>query len=890
SEFESVYAALLSGRGPNLPRPRASYFDYVQKSRTQPGTPQPRPAWGSTASGIPVLDLPFDHHGPSRMSHCQAEVPFEIPLPVTQRIAALTSDSESAQVGVFLAAFAILLGRYSASERIPVVLPVTDRKGDTRNAIGNYLRLEAAVIEWGRQSSFRELLEQVTNAALGAFETGADGRSLASESSLSEEEEIPCSAWFAWQGGSRGLRLCTGASFEPVEASCLVLPGLFPLGLRVSQSAGPVRASLVYRRDRFLRTTVERMSRQFLKLLASIGDRPDSLISELEMLPEEELGQVLAWSAGPHVDFPPLCLHELFARQAAQRPEAEALVFGSERLTYGELDRRSNQVAQFLRSNGLRPQEMVGVCMEPSADWVVALLGVVKAGGTYAPIDPKFPEERIRFMIEDMMARWVITSCPGPIETGFAATLVYMTGPDSAIARASDEPVPNVSTPDDAAVLIYTSGTTGPPKGTLIPHRSVIRVVQERHYLQITQEDRVAQDMSPSFDVCILEVWSALTNGAALIGISKNELLTLREMARLLQRERVSFLAIPAAYLSQIGREAPGMLRNLRAVIYGGEPADPAALRNILKTAPPGKLVNAYGPTEGCIIASCYHIEDIEENATSIPIGRPLTNVRLYLLDGNLRPVPFGVPGEICIGGDIGLGYWRRPELTREKFIPDFISGKEGATFYRTGDMARLRADGNLEFLGRTDEQVKIRGFRIELGAIQIALASHPDVAEAIVIVREDQPGNRRLVAYVKLRRELEHAAEVLRRYALNRMPEYMVPAVIMPVDSIPLNANGKIDKTALTAPRERPQIAAAWETPLTQFQRAVANIWQDLLGVDKAGLNDNFFELGGDSLLAMRLTVSLRQSFGIGVALQSLFSSANLGEFCAALEAEDLV
>jgi amino acid adenylation domain-containing protein len=665
---------------------------------------------------------------------------------------------------------------------------------------------------------------------------------------------------------------------------------LFPLGLRVTQSPGPIRASLVYRRDRFLRTTVERMSRQFLQLLDSIGDRPDSLIAELEMLPEEERSQVLAWAAGPRAELPASSLHALFAQQAARRPEAEALVFGPERLTYGELDRRSNQVAQFLRSNGLRPQEMVGVCMEPSADWVVALLGILKAGGTYAPIDPKFPAERISFMIDDMMARWVITSCPAPIETGFAATLVYMTGADSDITRASDQPVPNISTSDDAAVLIYTSGTTGQPKGTLIPHRAVIRVVQERQYLQITQEDRVAQDMSPSFDVCILEVWSALTNGAALIGISKNELLNLRQMARILQRERVSFLAIPAAYLCQIGREAPGMLRNLRAVIYGGEPADPAALRNILKTAPPGKLVNAYGPTEGCIIASCYHIESIEENATSIPIGRPLANVMLYLLDGNLRPVPFGVPGEICIGGDIGLGYWRRPELTREKFVPDFIGGKEGATFYRTGDMARLRADGNLEFLGRTDEQVKIRGFRIELGAIQIALASHPDVAEAIVIVREDQPGSRRLVAYVKLRRELEHAADVLRRYALNRMPEYMVPAVIMPVDSIPLNANGKIDKAALTAPRERPQIAAAWETPLTEFQQAVATIWQDLLGVDKAGLNDNFFELGGDSLLAMRLTVSLRQSFGIGVALQSLFSAANLGEFCAALEAEDLV
>jgi acyl-CoA synthetase (AMP-forming)/AMP-acid ligase II len=327
------------------------------------------------------------------------------------------------------------------------------------------------------------------------------------------------------------------------------------------------------------------------------------------------------------------------------------------------------------------------------------------------------------------------------------------------------------------------------------------------------------------------------------------------------------------------------MLRNLRTVFYGGEPADPAAIRSILKAGPPKNLVNAYGPTEGCIVASCHRIESVEEEAASIPIGRSLTNVMLYLLDGNLRPVPFGVPGEICIGGDIGAGYWRRPELTRQKFIPDFMSGREGATICRTGDMARLRADGNLDFLGRADEQITIRGVRIQLTAIQIALSSHPDVSEAIVVVRENQAGSRRLVAYVKLRRELQHAAQVLRRYAQSRVPEYLVPSVILLVESIPLNANGKVNRAALAAPREQRRIPTGRESPRTELQQAVATLWRELLMVETVGLNDNFFDLGGDSLLGTRLTVSLRESLGIGVALQSLFSCATLRDFCAALE-----
>lgn len=885
-EFEIVYSAIRNGCAPSLPAPE-SVFDLFRKNEGTPCQPDARAAFGPEAGASPILDLPFDYRLKSSSEDAQGEVPFELPEALTAQLQSLTLASGCTPPSLFLAAYAILLSRYSATERVPVALLATGRGDETGNAVGNFSRLTALVVECMQQTPFNELHEQVWNTAVQALGRGPEPLLRSGEESADEGADAPvCSAYFAWENGGSDLRPRSEASLDLIEAGCLPLPGLFALGLRLGVRDGLMRGALLYRCDLFTEATAERMSRQYLQLLVSIGKGAAGPIGDLKMLPEEERRQVLACTGAEQIKSSPDCLHELFSRQAALRPDSEALMFGGERLTYGELDRRSNQVAGFLRAEGLRPQEIVGVCMAPSVDWVVALVGILKAGGAYAPIDPKYPAERILFMIEDMAARWVITHQAAAMPGVKTAALIYMDDPDSGIYAASCDPVPNVSAPDFPAVMIYTSGTTGNPKGALIPHRAVIRVACERNYVNVTPEDRVAQHMSPSFDVCLLEVWSALTNGAALIGVSREDLLTTERMARILETERISFMAVPAAYLNQIGREAPAMLRKLRTVFYGGEAADPKLIRNILKAGPPRNLVNAYGPTEGCIIASCHRIESIEPDAASIPIGRPLTNARMYLLDSNLRPVPFGVPGEICIGGDIALGYWRRPELTSEKFLPDLNRGGECATFYRTGDMARLRADGEFDFLGRKDQQVKVRGFRIELGAIQNELTSHPDVADAVVMVREDQPGDRRLVAYVTLHSEPSRAEEVLRRYLQSRIPDYMVPAVIIPVPSIPLNLNGKIDHAALPSPSERSRMVPDSEAPRTEVQKAVAAIWRELLAVEEVSLSDNFFDLGGDSLLGMRLAVSIRESLGVGVPLQKLFSAATLGDFCVALEA----
>jgi amino acid adenylation domain-containing protein len=513
---------------------------------------------------------------------------------------------------------------------------------------------------------------------------------------------------------------------------------------------------------------------------------------------------------------------------------------------------------------------------------VVSIVGILKAGGVYCPIDPAYPPERIDFMVRDMGARLVLTHRHLITDLPGGVALVHIDDPESQIAATSDESVLYKTAPESPAALIYTSGSTGTPKGTLIPHRAVVRSIRNTNYLRVTAADRVGQAMSPSFDVCILEVWSALANGAALIGLPRETILAPAEMERTLRAERLSVLWIPTAYLHQIGRDTPSLLGGVRVVLFGGERAESEPLRRILQHGPPGELINCYGPAEGGIIASFHRIA-IEDCVGTIPIGRPVKNVRMYVVDGQMRPAPIGVPGEIWIGGEIGSGYRNRSELNREKFVADTFSGLSGAKLYRSGDLGRLNGSGEFEFLGRADQQVKLRGYRIELSEVQMAVGSHPDVRQAIATIREDQPGTRRLVVYVTLRRDLTGAQTVLREHAAGKLPHYMVPAAIIPMESIPLTPNGKIDLRLLSVSGS-PVQEAAYDKPATELEKAMAGIWKELLGLDRVASNDNFFSVGGDSLTGMRLIVAIRDYFGIDLPLRCLFDAADLSSFCEEL------
>jgi amino acid adenylation domain-containing protein len=585
-------------------------------------------------------------------------------------------------------------------------------------------------------------------------------------------------------------------------------------------------------------------------------------------------------------DYPQTCLHELFAEQATLHPEAEALVFGAERLTYGDLERRSNQVAQFLRSQGIGLEDRIGIFMDRSANMVVSALGTLKAGGAYVAIDPDYPLERQKFIAQDACVRLILTEPTVTANFAGTAPLVYVDGPDSPVSACGDKPVTNLSTPESIAMLVYTSGSTGQPKAACIPHRAVVRTVRNTNYLEITPCDRIAQIASPSWDAAIMELWLALANGAALVGIRREILLGYTELAEMLQRERLSILILNTAHVHQIGYHAPEALKSVRKVIFGGEAAEPAPIRKLLPHVAPGALVNGYGPAEGCVITTYHEIRSIPKGAVTVPIGRPVTNARVYLLDDRLQPVSAGLPGEIFIGGDgVATGYWNRPELTRERFISDPFSSKPGALLYRTGDLARMNANGTFEFIGRLDEQVKVRGYRIELMEVRQAIATHPDVKQVFLMLREDQPGDKRLVAYVTLERQSASAVESIRQHVKDRLPAEMLPASYVVLDSIPLNINGKVDRGALPPPRDRRELESGYSAPETDIERKLTEIWQQLLQVDRVGVTDNFFELGGHSLLAARLIARIEKETGHNIPVASLFEAPTIAQLAQKLK-----
>ena len=877
---------------PAAPEPDKAYFEFVRRQRRMLEGGRGRALvsfWSEKlAAGTPALNLPTVRC-PQEMPYWDATVHFELSSEIRKSLEAVASSNGRKTSTVLLAAYALLLSRYGNAEDVWIACQTTARDtSELKYVVGNFADFVAVQAECESQLTFLQLLSKVAGSLRSAMEHRDLPFSMLVErpgiSRLAGRSPV-CDACFVWEDEDSEESAPNPCGVE-FAASAMELPAYpFHLGLQLTSSGEAIQGSFLYSKELFEAETIERMSRHFVQLLRAISAGSDAPVSDLDLVPADERELVLGEYAGASAEYPQLCLHELFAQQVALRPDAEAVRYGSERLTYGELDRRSNQIAHLLRGRDVRPGELVGLLMERSVEMIVSMLGIVKAGAAYVPLDPEYPAERLRFMAEDTAVRWILTHrlvdapLPGP------AALVYIDDPGSGVAGFSTEPLPNLATPESVAVLIYTSGSTGRPKGACIPHRAIVRTVMHTNYVCITSEDRVAQLASPSFDVAMYEVWSALTNGAALVGVSRDTLLAPSEMAQVLRAERITSIALNTAHLHQIGNDAPDLLQDVRVVLFGGEAAAPDPIRNILQHGRPEFLINAYGPSEACVTTTCYNIVSLAKDAKSVPIGRPISNARVLVLDSRMRPVGLDIPGEIYIGGDgLALGYWNRAELNAERFVPDPFSSRPGAHLYRTGDFARMRGDGNLEFLGRIDHQVKLRGYRIEIPEVQLSLSAHPCVKNCVVVLREDRPGNKQLTAYVTLRRELESAQENLRSHMANKLPPYMVPTAFVVLKTLPLTVNGKIDTNGLPAPKDRLD-AVACASPMTRLESTIAGIWKKLLGLDNVGTRDNFFELGGHSLLAAMLICQIEKETGYNMPVAALFEAPTIEQLARKLE-----
>ncbi len=587
---------------------------------------------------------------------------------------------------------------------------------------------------------------------------------------------------------------------------------------------------------------------------------------------------------------------ELFERHVARAPEALALSWGDETLSYEELNARANQLAHALRAEGVDHETPVAVFMEPSAELIIAILAICKAGGTYLPLDVSYPEARLSFMLADVDAALIVTDSSARLSLPEHEARVLCV--DAAAKELDGLPRENLSSSargDSRVYIMYTSGSTGTPKGIEILHRGISRLVLNTNYMEVDASDRVAQVANAAFDAFTWEMWTALLNGAALIGVPRETLLDPFALADFIATRGITSMLLTTALFHFVAREHPSAFETLRTLVVGGEALAPQWARRVLQGGAPGRLINAYGPTESTVAATCHIVREVEEGALSIPIGAPVSNTSVYVLNGDMRPVEVGEVGEIFIGGDgLARGYLGRPALSAERFVNSPFQA--GAKLYRSGDLGRWRSDGALEFCGRVDAQVKIRGFRIELGGVESVIRRHPAVAEVAVLAREGADGNKQLVAYVVLaRRELNAAGRraealqelvALRRALRQQLPEYMIPSSYALLDELPLTPNRKLDRKRLpSAELVLADTEAVYVAPATETARAIAGLWSELLGVERVSETANWTECGGNSLLAAQLLLRIQDRLGVKVPAYLFYEEPTVGQLACRVD-----
>jgi amino acid adenylation domain-containing protein len=800
-----------------------------------------------------------------------------------------------------LAAFQVLLARYSGQNDVVVGTPVAGRgRAELEGLVGLFVNTLVLRADLSGNPTFRTLLGRVREAALGAF----DHQDLPFERLVAELRPN--------RDASRNPLFQVMFALQNVPEMTLALPGLtasaleseepiakFDLSLDLAETAEGLFGSCEYDIDLFEGATIQRLLGHYERLIEGIVADPDRRLDDLPLLTEAERPQLLVeWNRDG--DWCPRqgCLHEWFEEQAARTPDAVAVVSEQEQLTYGDLNRRANQLAHRLRRAGVGPDVRVAIAVQRSPASVVGLLGILKAGGAYVPLDPAYPRERLAALLHDSGAPVLLTQQELlPRLPAHGGTPICL---DAEREQTADESPDNPNSPvrcDNLAYVLYTSGSSGRPKGVAVSHRAAVgHFTAFLKQFSFRSADRVLQFASLAFDTSLEDLFPALLSGAALI-LRGPDLWAPAEFLSRVRDLGVTILNLPTAYwhefvqhLHESGAGGVGLRQSLsgqlRHVEIGGEAALPEAVR-LWRHAELSsvRLVNSYGPTEATVTATVYDIPTREDlGAGRIPIGRPLPGRAVYVLDRRGQPVPLGVPGELHLGGEgLARGYLNAPDQTAERFVPDPFSREPGARLYRTGDLARWLPDGNLEFLGRVDAQVKVRGFRVEPGEVEAALAGHPGVREAAVLARDDTPGDRRLIAYVVPRPGAALSAAELRGFVQARLPDYLRPGAYMILDALPMTPNGKLDRQALPAPDRPAGSAAAHGTP-SSVEGVLAEIWREVLRVERVGVEDNFFDLGGHSLLAVRLLFRVQRLFGRDVPLGDFFQGPTIRQLAAAL------
>jgi amino acid adenylation domain-containing protein/non-ribosomal peptide synthase protein (TIGR01720 family) len=910
SEFQALYAKEIEQDSQEQTEAQdfltnnKSYLDFVNWQSemlfSSKGEKQWRYWQKQLAGDLPILNLLPDKNRPPVQTYQGASYIKKLDEQLIQKLKHLALSSGTSLYQILLTAFYVLLSRYTNQQDILVGSPMRGRWGrEFKEIVGYFVNLTVLRVSVEENATFNELLAQVSKTVKEAQKHQDYPFSLLAEKLQQQRDPSRpplCKVSFTWQA----QRWC-----EPKENSLHIQEKVLQmepyllgqrganedLSLMVREARGVVEPCWQYNIDLFEARTIKRMARHFETLLEGIASNPQQQISKLPLLTEVEQYQLLFEWNNTQVEYPiNKCIHQLFEEQAERTPDALAVIFENRRLTYHELNCRANQLAHYLKSLGVGADVLVGLCVERSLEMVVGLLGILKAGGAYVPLDPDYPAERLGFMLEDAQVTVLLTQqqllekLPGHqvqvvcLDTEWQ--VISQSSQDNALAQLTVDMAKVQAT--NLAYVIYTSGSTGQPKGVMLSHRNLCNhMFWMQKTFPLTAEDKVLQKTPFSFDASVWEFYAPLLVGGQLLLAQPGGHADPAYLLKLITQQQVTTVQFVPSLL-QILIEQGGLetCHSLKNIFCGGE-ALPVALQEKVLSNLNVNLHNLYGPTEACIDATFWTCKEGIERQF-VPIGYPIANTQIYILDEYLQPLPIGVPGELHIGGaGLARGYLNRPELTKEKFIPNPFEEIAKSKLYKTGDLARYLPNGTIEYLGRIDSQVKIRGFRIELREIEAILNQHSDVQTSCVIAREDTPGEKRLVAYIMPHQHCTPSISELRHFLKAKLPPYMVPNAFVMLESLPLTPNGKVDRRALPAPESRSGIEVSLVAPRTPIEEMLTLIWAQVLRVEQVGIHDNFFELGGDSILSIQIITKAKQA-GLQLTVKQLFAHQTITELAA--------
>jgi amino acid adenylation domain-containing protein len=882
-ELEIAYNSILAGESPVLSENPAQFTDYALAQRQQSVNPETLAFWKKRLDGfLDELDFPTDFKRSALPSFSGAVHSFTIDRELCAKLKLLARSHQCSMQMLCMATLSVLACRHSHQEKFTIGTPFSLRVDlELESTIGYLINLLPIPFDLSGDLTFAESLARVRQASLESYmHHEVSFRQILRGLGISSEDPKPALTRLVFQyfSGPTATIALDGLESEPFPVHSGT--SKFDLCFTFAEESGGIAASVEFDSELFQRSTVERLCRHFTRLFKSALDNPFGRIRELPMMDETELKLIESWNE-TGTGYPrDKTVDQLFEEQARATPDSTALAFQEQRLTYRELLGRVNQIAGCLISRGIKPGDKVGVCIERSPDLIASLLAILKCGAIYVPIDASYPLSRINFMCADADLALVLTNKAPAATMPAALPKLLIDEVASAPANFRSEE-PSGRSAGQPAYIMYTSGSTGSPKGVIVPHRAIVRLVKGSQFARFSPDETFLAFAPISFDASTLEIWGPLLNGG-ILALYPPVFESLEQFEETLTRHKVTTLWLTSGLFNTIIDRKPAALSAIRQLLIGGDVLSVAHVAKAQDLLPSTRIINGYGPTENTTFTCCYSIpRNLDASrCRSIPIGRPISNTRVFIFDDDLQLAPIGVPGTLYAGGDgLSLGYQNQPELTRQVFVRNPLPNGRDEILYNTGDRARWLEDGNIEFLGRQDSQVKIRGFRIELGEIEGALRSLPEVLDAAALVREDANYGKSIVAYITGRPGANLDPAQIHEQLKSILPAFSRPSKIIPIDALPLGHNGKVDRKKLAA-LESPGIAAAkpeFVAPSSDAEEKIAIVWSDLLGIRSPSVTDSFFQLGGDSLLAMRAISRMNRILGCKLTLSRLFENPTI-------------